>query len=593
VALFVAEVLVLFAASRVLTQGVWTGGLLVATTYSILVFPAVYFFVLPAARRYRSRRCHETPAPSEPGLLQTAAQCQGMLDLVPHGIHQSTPGGRLITVNTALARILGYDSIDEVLHPLAEAATLLHPAGLGSRAEFLRAVTSDPEPVSREFEILRQDGSRRWVSEHIQAVRDARGAITHYLGTVTDITERVEAQQRLRDRERSLEEDRFLRTQRLESIGLLAGGIAHDLNNVLTPIMMAVDLIKLTAADDNQSLLDTIRASTQRGSEMARGVLSFARGLDGRREGIHMRRLVREMAAIARETFPKNITVRATASPDVSMVAGDPTQLLQVLLNLCINSRDAMPAGGLISITARNVAFDAQDPARPIDAATGPFVLIQVSDTGTGIPQSIIDKVFDPFFTTKEVGKGTGLGLSTSLTIVRNHGGFVRVSSPPESGAVFDVYLPALTAGGDASLGSGTAELPRGDGETVLIVDDEAAVREMTRQTLEAFGYRILLAAHGVEALAVYESHRADISVVVTDMLMPVMDGAATIRALLNINPAVRIIAMSGSNDAVSQTLPESESGPIQVLPKPYTPETLLLALRQTLERRCDNGSCD
>jgi two-component system cell cycle sensor histidine kinase/response regulator CckA len=376
------------------------------------------------------------------------------------------------------------------------------------------------------------------------------------------------------------------RAQRLESIGLLAGGIAHDLNNVLSPIMMAVDLLKLTATDDQHALLETVSANTQRGAEMVRGVLSFARGLEGRRVDIQLRHLVREVEGIARETFPKNIQVRVSTTRDLWSVAGDPTQLHQVLLNLCINARDAMPAGGEISITARNVTFDERDAGMHIDAKPGRYVVIQVNDVGTGIPQSIIDKIFDPFFTTKEIGKGTGLGLSTSRSIVKGHGGFVRVASAPGSGAQFQVFLPALPEGFNAEAEAARPELPRGAGEMVLMVDDEAAVREITRQTLEAFGYRVLLAAHGGEAVALYTKHAGEIAVVVTDLLMPVMDGAATIRALKKLDPDVRVIAVSGSNDNGSiGTLPHISTGVIPLLSKPYTPETLLQALRQVIVR--------
>jgi signal transduction histidine kinase len=247
---------------------------------------------------------------------------------------------------------------------------------------------------------------------------------------------RESSEQRLRA------QGRVLRTQRLEGIGLLAVGIAHDLNNVLSSIAMAVDLLKQTSTRDNQQLLDGIRANTQHGSEMIARVLSFARGQEGRNVHIQMRYLIREVEGIAKAAFPKNVKVHTATTPDLWTVAGDPSQLLQVLLNLCINARDAMPEGGPISITARNVT--AQDPTLPMDAAPGQYVMVQVNDVGTGIPQSIIGQIFDPFFTTKEAGKGTGLGLSTSLTIVKAHGGFIRVSSTPGAGAQFQVYLPAV-----------------------------------------------------------------------------------------------------------------------------------------------------
>jgi PAS domain S-box-containing protein len=422
-----------------------------------------------------------------------------------------------------------------------------------------------------ELQQVCKDGREVSVNSRWTMVRDRSGVPKCVLVINTDITGRKKL------------ERQFLRAQRLESIGLLAGGIAHDLNNVMAPIMLAVDLLKVTATQDDCSLLDTISASTQRAAEMCRGVLSFARGLEGRRVDIEVRHLVREIETIAKETFPKNIQVKTTSSRDLWTVAGDPTQLHQVLLNLCINARDAMPGGGRISIAARNVTFETGDAAKEVGDAGGRYVLVQVNDVGTGIPHAIIDKIFDPFFTTKELGKGTGLGLSTSLTIVKGHGGFVRVSSAPGTGAQFQIYLPALPEDDGARTAGARAELPRGDGEMVLIVDDEAAVREITRQTLEAFGYRVLLASHGVDALALYAKRGAEIAVVVTDLLMPVMDGAATIRALIKLDPAVRIIAVSGSNDSVSEALPQIEAGAIPILSKPYSPETLLQAIRRVI----------
>ncbi|MCR4373456.1 MAG: PAS domain S-box protein [Acidobacteria bacterium] len=423
-----------------------------------------------------------------------------------------------------------------------------------------------------EMRQLNKDGHEVTVESRWTLVRDRSGAPKSVLVINTDITARKQLEQQ------------FLRAQRLESIGTLAGGIAHDLNNVLAPILMSIDLLKETASDDDRSLLDTIGASAQRGADMVTQVLGFARGMEGRRVEVQVRQVIRDMEQIAGETFPKNIRVRSTVSRDLWTVLGDSGQLHQVLLNLCINARDAMPEGGQILITAENVTFDAQYAARNIDATAGPHVVIHVEDTGTGIPQEIIDKVFDPFFTTKGVGQGTGLGLSTSRTIVKQHGGFLSVWSAPGKGTRFQICLPAQPGGGDKPAGAAAAELPRGDGEIVLVVDDEVAIREITRHTLEAFGYRVLLASDGAEAVALYTQHAAEIAVVIMDMMMPGLDGGSAIQALVTMNPAVRVIAVSGVA-ASSQALPKGAAGAIHFLVKPFSSETLLQALRQGLAK--------
>ena len=246
--------------------------------------------------------------------------------------------------------------------------------------------------------------------------------------------------------ERKKLEQQFLRAQRMESIGTLAGGIAHDLNNVLGPIMMAISVLKMRFPDAaSQQLITIIGTSAERGADMVRQVLSFARGVEGRRMEVQVKHLLADMEKIARDTFPSDIQIRSIIPHDLWTIQGDPTQIHQVLLNLCVNARDAMPRGGALTISAENRALDEHYAALEADAAPGPYVYIQVEDTGTGIPPEVIEKIFDPFFTTKEVGKGTGLGLSTSAAIVKSHGGFMRVYSEPGKGTRFKLYLPAQT----------------------------------------------------------------------------------------------------------------------------------------------------
>ncbi len=399
-------------------------------------------------------------------------------------------------------------------------------------------------------------------------VRDDQGQPKSVFALNTDITEY-----------RKLE-DQFLRAQRIESIGTLAGGIAHDLNNILAPISMAVELLKMRVGDTRSSeLLDTIAASSRRGADMVGQVLSFARGMEGRHVEVHPLRILREIESILRDTFLKDTELVVSASRELWVVHGDPTQLHQVILNLCVNARDAVEDGGKITISAGNVEIDETFAAMNLEARNGPHVYIEVEDSGMGIPPEIMDRIFDPFFTTKSVGKGTGLGLSTSLAIIKGHGGFIRAFSQPGEGSRFRVYLPAFPekSGGTAPVEK--SELPRGAGELILVIDDEESIRDITRQTLEAFGYRVILAANGEEAVRLYTEHRFEIDLVLTDMMMPGMDGAATIGCLKDLNPEVRIIATSGIH--ANKVLARSGTG--NFLEKPYTAESLLTSLRQVL----------
>ncbi|OYW76791.1 MAG: hypothetical protein B7Z37_07310 [Verrucomicrobia bacterium 12-59-8] len=403
-------------------------------------------------------------------------------------------------------------------------------------------------------------------------VRDVEGRPKSVLAINTNITE----QKRL--------EDQFLRSQRMDSIGTLAGGIAHDLNNVLTPIMMSVDLLNLRIKDAAcRATLDTIASSARRGADMLNQVLSFARGVEGQKTPLQISRLLQDLARIVGDTFPKKIHLRLRDElHENGTVTGDPTQIHQVLINLCVNARDAMPAGGTLTISAEHIFIDAQYAAMNIEAREGPHIMISIEDDGVGIPQEILPKIFDPFFTTKEMGKGTGLGLSTSLAIMKSHGGFFRVYSEPGQGSSFRVYLPTQPAQALAQPVVEEHVLPRGNQELVLLVDDEAAVREITRQTLEAYGYRVLLAADGAEAVSLYAKQQNEIDLVLTDMRMPVMDGSTTIQVLMKMNPKVCIIAASGinSNSGVAKA---AGSGVRQFLPKPYTAETILRALHHAL----------
>ncbi len=422
------------------------------------------------------------------------------------------------------------------------------------------------EPFEKEF--FRSDGSRLSVLIGGAVFEDDPEEGVSF---VLDLTERKKLEQQ------------FLRAQRMESIGTLAGGIAHDLNNILSPILMSIDLLKIRVKDEaSQDILTIIGDSATRGGEMVKQVLSFASGVEGQRMDVQVRHLIEDIEKITTDTFLKNIEIRTTIPPDLWAVSGDPTQLHQVLMNLCVNARDAMPHGGQLTVSGSNVTLDAHYAALNLEAHPGPYVFIQIEDNGTGIPAPVIKQIFDPFFTTKPVGKGTGLGLSTSMAIIKSHGGFIQVYSEGGRGTKFKIYLPARTGPFTENDTQPETAMPRGHGELILVVDDEASVRHISEQTLGAFGYRVILASDGAEAVAIYAARQKEIAVVLTDMMMPVMDGPTTIQVLRKINPLARIIAASGLS-ANGHVASATKLGVKHFLPKPYTAQTLLVTLHETL----------
>ncbi|EDY17911.1 histidine kinase [Chthoniobacter flavus Ellin428] len=341
-------------------------------------------------------------------------------------------------------------------------------------------------------------------------------------------------------------EAQLLRAQRLESIGTLASGIAHDLNNMLSPILLSLDLLRNEVPEKSRELLSTVERCAQRAGEMVKQVLTFARGVEGERLPLQPKLLIREIENIVAGSFPRHITMERRIPRELSLIQGDPTQLHQVLLNLCVNARDAMPDGGTLRIEADDFAVDAHFASMTPGARIGRYVRLRVSDTGTGIPAHLIDKIFDPFFTTKPLGKGTGLGLFTVIGIVKSHEGFLNVHSEPGKGTTLEIFIPTVLddAPCDAPKEKGASR--NGGGQLILVVDDESAVRDVIESTLTQHGYRTLLARDGAEALTLFVRQTERIDVVFTDITMPLVDGVALCRALKMIDREVRIIAATG-----------------------------------------------
>jgi PAS domain S-box-containing protein len=379
-------------------------------------------------------------------------------------------------------------------------------------------------------------------------------------------------------------ETRFLRAQRMESLGSLASGIAHDLNNALAPVLMASGMLRAKLPNlQDQRLFDALDSGAQRCASMISQILSFARGREGQHRVVRIQTLVSEISRFIRNSIGLSIRIRTELPTNLWPVSGDATQLHQVLMNLCVNARDAMPSGGMLDLGARNQRLEAADLAKHPGLKPGSFVILTVRDSGTGIPANLLESIFEPFFTTKDPGHGTGLGLATSLTIVRNHGGFITVQSEPSHGTTFEVALPAVEHADTVPAEDRAIVLPSGHNELILVVDDDSAVRGLAQAVLESHGYRILTACNGAEAVALYAAQPHSIDVVLTDISMPFLDGTSTIRILRQINPNANIIASSGQDEAVELTRLDG-GRPILFLQKPYTPIQLLMLLRQALQ---------
>ena len=420
---------------------------------------------------------------------------------------------------------------------------------------------------------MTKDGNEILVESRWTLVHDRDRNPKSILIINTDITEKKKL------------EAHILRAQRMESIGTLAGGIAHDLNNVLTPILMCIRVLREDMRDDSsRRLLDTLESSAQRGANIVQQVLSFARGTEGERALFQIRHPINEVVKIAQETFPPSIVIQSHVPKELWLIHGEATQIHQVIMNLLVNARDAAPHGGTIKVEAQNAVIDESYARMQPDAQPGRYVVVTVTDSGTGIPPALVSRIFEPFFTTKPMGKGTGLGLSTALGIVRSHGGFINVYSEIGKGSAFKVYYPAAPEGAtDESVASSSGPVHVGNGELILIADDELAIREIIKVTLENHNYRVLTTTDGAEAVAALAQNKDEIALTIIDMAMPVMDGPAGMRALRTICPKIPILAISGRIE-YSQTLEDRQEAPVKFLAKPFTTEQLLHALHNILK---------
>ena len=450
--------------------------------------------------------------------------------------------------------------------------SLIHPDDRERVAAALdRAHAGDDGRFDLEYRIVRRDGSERWIATRSQTFFSGAGSerrAVRTIGASQDITAR-KAEQTQHERHAS-------RAQRLESIGTLAGGIAHDLNNALTPILMMLDLLKEQYPAESEAL-DTVERSANHAAEMVRHLLSFAKGNEGRRLQLQPRMLLKEMEKIVKGTFPKNIRIHVRCPKELACIEGDATQLHQVLLNLCVNARDAMPEGGTLTLEAASA-----DDSEATGTTGKKYVVLRVGDTGSGIDPNMLERIFDPFFTTKGPEKGTGLGLFTAAGIAKGHEGFIRVRSEPGQGSIFSVFLPVMAGTSDAEPASESLAAFSGNRELILYIDDESEVRTAARAVLTRLNFTPLIAKDAMSGLLQAMQHRTDLRAVITDLHMPHMDGLAFVRALRRALPQIPVIIASGRIDG-APTKELKRLNVTSLLDKPFTQSMLANALRTAL----------
>ena len=442
---------------------------------------------------------------------------------------------------------------------------------LAGNVQELETIRAEFEPLEKLNHVAKRkakDGRQLTIDARWTLVRNELGQPDYILITQTDISQQKQA------------EDHLLRVQRMESIGTLAGGIAHDLNNTLSPVLMGVEMLEgnETLTDEDRKWLTLIRDNSERAADLVKQVLTFARGSEGSVVPMQLRHVAKELLQVLRETLPKSILLKQQIEPDLWIIKADPTQMHQVLMNLSLNASDAMPDGGTLSISLTNEMVDDGYHRMNSEIAPGRYILVEVEDTGHGMSNETIERIFDPFFTTKEIGKGTGLGLSTVLNIVEGHGGILSVESSVGRGTKFSIFFPAIALQEPSTVSDEGQTSSDGEGRLILIVDDEADVREIIRAALEKAGYRTLEAPDGADGLGTFADHKDEIAAVITDASMPLLDGVVLSRAIRKIAPETKIIAMSGllSSSQISQL---EAVGVAAFLTKPFTPKKLLACL--------------
>jgi PAS domain S-box-containing protein len=508
---------------------------------------------------------------SEEALRHAEEKYRTIFENAVEGIYQTTPDGRYISANPALARMLGFDSPEELINARQDVRTqeYVKPE---MRDEFAKNLEGRGVVQNFEYQAYRKDGNVIWVSENARVVRDSEGRILHFEGTVEDTTHRRELEQQLRQ------------MQKIEAIGRLAGGVAHDFNNILMAISSYAELLdkKLTDETTRRYASEIVKA-TDRGSSLTEGLLTVSRKQVGSPKVLDLNALIAEETRMLKRLIPENIDVQFSAGDHIGRVKMDPSQVQQVLMNLVINARDAMPNGGRLVIETANAELDGANCPLASEAQAGKYVKVAVSDNGCGMTAEVKSRIFEPFFTTKEPGKGTGLGLAIVFCIVKQAGGQIFVHSEPDVGTTFKVYFPFVEAEVQMQ-DEEELQQPIKGAETILLVEDEEGVRNSAAEYLRDSGYTVLTAKGGPEALQVAEQHGGPIELLLTDLIMPLMSGRELSERMASIRPEIRVVFMS----AYSNNLLSNQQGldPKHVfLQKPFRLATLGRQVRDVLGR--------
>lgn len=491
-----------------------------------------------------------------------------LLDRASEAIYVTDLARNITFWNGGAERTFGWSSAEAIGHPVEEVVRPLDEQAL-RRANL--ALDRDGE-WHGEIVMLDKDGERRVLETGFTVIRDDAGERRACLSISTDISEQ------------KVLEEKFLRAQRLESIGMLATGIAHDLNNVLAPVLLGVTMLRERGLDEDvMKVLGSLERSAERGAGLVRQILGFAHGIGGEHKVFEIRHLLRDVAGVARETFPRNIRIDQEVERHLWPINANPTHVHQVFLNLVVNARDAMPDGGILRLAAENRVVDAATAASIEGAQPGSYLCVQVEDTGMGISPDVLAHIWEPFFTTKGPGKGTGLGLPTVRGIVQNHGGFITIDTQPGRGTRFAVYLPAAEDPVESEEAPEAKAIARGENELILIVDDEPQVRELVTSILTHHGYRVIAARDGVEAVAMFAPRCTEIRLIISDLEMPNLDGAALAAIVRRLNPATKLIAASGMTREAPPTSHPVAKLADGILPKPFKTDSLLRCVDRLL----------
>jgi len=500
-----------------------------------------------------------------------------MVEGSPLPIVGVTPDGVVMTWNRAAEAVFGWTAEEAVGGPLL----CVPPDKQAEFDEFRRHILRGHSFTERETVRVRKDGTRIDVSISTAALHDAAGRTIGLVATYVDISDRKRAEEALRNSQEQLRQ-----AQKMEAVGRLAGGVAHDFNNLLSAILSYSDLVLADLPDPHPSRDDVeqIRQAGMRAAELTHQLLAFSRRQLLQLRTINLNTVVADVDRMLRRVIGEDIVLRTELAPDLGYARADAGQLEQVLMNLAVNARDAMPSGGTLTLTTANAVVRETDTMGSPGVPAGRYVTLSVTDTGVGMSREILERIFEPFFTTKGPGHGTGLGLSTVYGIVVQSGGFVFATSEPGAGSTFTIYLPTQAPEAEPAAAPAARPAVRGGAETVLLVEDEDLVRQLTREILRRNGYRVLEARDGVAALVVLHEHRGHIDLLLTDVVMPRMSGHELVERARPLRPEMRILYVSGySEEAIARQGQLTEG--IELLAKPFTPAALTAKIRELLDR--------